>query len=129
MRKAVYSLLTTDSDLLEDIPAQRWYERGSVVDKPKLPFAVLAWGGAGARGVGRKVHRLEIWVYDIPGYTTRINRVLERAKFLLDNATHVVEGNDRLVQADFQGSSPDLPDETYRATTRNIGYNCVGSGV
>jgi hypothetical protein len=129
MRKAVYQLLTSNVALTEDIPAERWYERGSVADSPRLPFAVLAWGGASTRGVGRQVQRLEVWVYDKPGDIRLINRVLARVKALLDETTHYVVGDERLVVADFQGSSPDLPDDVYRATVRNIGYNCVGTGV
>lgn len=129
MRKAMFQLLTTDADLIADIPAARWYERGSVPDRPTLPFAALVWGGRTAVGPGRSTQRFELWVYDKPGDTTLINRVLARSKDLLEMTQHYQAAGERLVQADFQGSSPDLPDDVYRATVRNIGYRCIGTGI
>ena len=129
MRKAVYQLLTSNAALIADIPANRWYERGSVVDSPALPFATIVWGGAAYRGVGRTVKRLEIWVYDKPGDTVLMNRVIENAANLLLNTFDYVFAGERFSSATFVGTSPDLPDDVYRATTRNLALDCAGSGL
>jgi hypothetical protein len=38
MRKAMHNLLTTDPTLGSLLPADKWFQRGSVPDSPRTPF-------------------------------------------------------------------------------------------
>lgn len=130
MRKAVFNLLTTDATLLGWLPADRWYERGSVPDKPVAPFAVLAWQGVAAVGRGRTgLPRLTLWVYEPRGSYATIDNALRRATIVLEGASDYTFAGERISQADFEGSSVDLYDDIYRANARNAGYRVVGSGL
>lgn len=130
MRKAMHHLLTTDPTLLDLLPADKWFARGAVVDKPTTPFAVEAWQGVTAVGRGRVgLPRLTIWVYQSRGSYDLIDKVLARCKELLEETYDFEHDGQRIIQADFEGSSVDLFDDVYRANARNSGFRVLGSGL
>jgi len=130
MRKAVHHLLTTDPTLLGLLPADRWLERGAVKDSQHTPFAVLAWQGTTPRGRGLLgTPRLTIWVYQARGSYDLIDKVLKRCTVVLEAVEQYVWEDERIAQADFEGSSVDLYDELYKANARNAGYRVIGSGL
>lgn len=130
MRKAVYHLLTTDAPLVALLPADKWLERGAVKDSQRSPFAVLAWQGEVARGKGLLgVPRLTIWVYQHRGSYDMIDAVLKRCRVVLEGVAQYTFEDQRIAQADFEGSSVDLYDELYQANARSAGYRVIGSGL
>lgn len=130
MRKAVHHLLTTDATLVSLLPAEKWFARGAVKDSPSTPFAVLAWQGVTPNGRGRVgLPRLTIWVYEHRGSFTLIDQVLARCKEVLEEVAQYEYDGERIVQADWEGSSVDLFDDVYKANTRNSGFRVVGSGL
>jgi hypothetical protein len=129
VRKAVYHLLTTDAPLLALLPAEHWYERGSVPDSPPKLFAVLAWQGVTRVGRANSLPRLTIWVHDRRGSYDKVDKVLARCTELLEAVQQYEHDGQRIAQADFEGSSVDLYDDVYRSNTRNAGYRVVGSGL
>lgn len=130
MRKAVYNLLTTDATLATLLPAEKWFERGAVKDSPTTPFAVLAWAGVTANGRGRVgTPRLTVWVYEHRGSYALIDQVLARCTEVLEAVAQYEHDGERIVQADFEGSSVDLFDDVYRCNARNAGYRVIGSGL
>lgn len=133
MRKLTHHLLTSDPTLVSLLPAEKWFARGAVKDSPQTPFAVMAWAGVEANGKGRTgTPRLTIWVYEHRGSFDLIDKVLARSKELLEatfDYTWVDAPGERIVQADWEGSSVDLFDDLYRANTRNSGFRVIGSGL
>lgn len=129
MRKAVHHLLTTDPTLASLLPAEKWYERGAVLDTPRTPFAVLAWQGVTAVGKGRRLPRLTLWVYQSRGSYALIDQVLSRATVVLEEVQQYEYEGQRIAEANFEGSSVDLYDDMYRCNARNAGFRVVGSGL
>jgi hypothetical protein len=129
MRKAMHRLLTEDPTLASLLPADKWFQRGSVPDKPVTPFAVEAWQGEEVRGKSLVVPRFTLWVYQSRGSYHIIDEVLRRATELLTSTVQYEYDGERLGQMDFEGSSVDLFDDVYRANTRNAGYRVIGSGL
>jgi len=129
MRKAMYHLLTTDPTLAALLPAEKWYERGSVPDAPTTPFAVLAWQGDTVAGPGRKLPRLTIWFYQSRGNYNIIDELLRETTKLLSDVQQYEHEGQRIAQVDYEGSSVDLYDDVYRCNARNAGYRVIGSGL
>lgn len=129
MRKALYHLLTTDPTLVGFLPADRWFERGSVKDSQATPFAVIAWQGESRVSGMRKLPRVTIWFYQTRGSYSLIDKLVRRTCEVMDEVQQYTHAGERIAHAGYEGTSVDLYDEVYRANARNVGYHVVGSGL
>lgn len=131
MRKLVWSLLSSDAQMIADgINADSLLGEQSV-DTPQLrPFGVLRWG-ENERGVGASsVRTLTVWFHDEPADYARIDRLIKRAKVVLESAVAMREtGGGWLTQADWSGDSADLADDAYGTIVRNTSFRVIGSDI
>lgn len=121
-------MIVSDLELLDDIPEDRWFGSGSIVDTPARPFAEIRFGGV-FRGMGPvKRRRLEVWVHDEEGDYTRIDRIIAGLKRVLDGAEHVFYEDVELIYASWVSDSTDLYDDKYRTNTKSTGFDVIGTG-
>lgn len=128
MRRLIMNMLTTNDPLLNEIPADRWFGSGAVVDTPARPFAEIRFGGV-FPGLGRvKRRRLEVWIHDEEGDYERIDHIIGLVKDVLDGAEHVFYENVELISSEWKGDSTDLFDDGYRTNTKSTGFDVIGTG-
>lgn len=120
MRKTLFNYLTTDSDSLVLVPADRWRARGSIDEPIQMPFVVYAFGLTDpALGPVRSQSR-EVWVHDEPGDYTRIDEVLDAIEKNAENLLQFESDGWRIMSLEWGGRSGDLADDGFRTATRNV---------
>lgn len=117
MRQAIFRLITTDAILANLIPAENWFLRGSVPDKPPLRFGLLGYDGVQPRGVGRKVQQVAISAYEERGSYNFVDGVLDRVELIMEEVADFRWANERIAVATFNGRDADLYDDQW---TRNF---------
>lgn len=131
MRAIVRGFIIGRPEIVELIPADRWFEGGAVIDTPTKPFGVLKFGGT-FRGMGPvRVNRLEVVVHAERGSFDLIDTVLLRSKLAFADAVHLRRaGSDvEVMQVDWVSDSPDLFDAEHRSNTRSSQYDLIAKGV
>lgn len=136
LRHLMYRALVTTPAWTALIPVARLLDSDAIgrVDgiQPAFPFAVLKASTEDATPSYRTRSQLfDLWVYDKPGDYNRIHEILDVARDTLHQRTGdkvTVAGRDWwLMNASFQGASPDFKDELMRATVRYATYRAVGN--
>jgi hypothetical protein len=125
IRKTMYEALITDATLIALVPAERWLERGSVVDVPSRPYVVHACLGT-APVSGRNAWVWGVWVHDERGDFNRIDDVLTKVQARLTGLQQFVGTDGRLVQADWQSTSEDGFDDATNTNVKQSTYQIVG---
>lgn len=130
-RAAVYSLLIGDTQLSAlGITAQTVYVGNTTNVLPfDGPAVILAWGATLTRWemAGQKGKQLlTVWAHDKTKDYTRITKILDRIKEILESSFHV-EGADGMIltQADYRGESDDLEDDGLKTITRNSAWEII----
>jgi hypothetical protein len=113
-----------------DIPAERWFGSGAVLDVPPRPFAEIRFGGRvrGMAQVNRR--RLEVWIHDEEGDYDRIEKWIRYVKGVLDGAGHVGDGvGNEIISCEWLSDSTDLYDSGYRTNCMSTTFELVGKEV
>lgn len=126
MREIIYGALTTDTTLLEDIPAARWFAEGSVIDISVAPFAVLAWGPR--EGIMRAVsaRSLRVEIHDSRGSYVLIDKILKRVEEVVLAQIDVTQGDSRVTEATWITASGDLDEPEYKTNKRYAEFRIAG---
>lgn len=125
MRKIAYEALTSDAELLNLVPKERWLENSASLDIPASPFVVLAWGETfGMRGLSGRMLRIN--AHDSRGDYSTIDAVLERATNVILGIVDVTQGESRFTEATWEGASGDLDDPVYRTNLRYVDFRVAG---
>lgn len=125
-RKLVYTRLTTSTELLTEIPIERWLSASAVDGTPDTPFAVIRISGTFRTPNGTGQRRLEVWIHDQKGTYTKIDDIMALVKARLDSAPEMVDSDSRIVCWDWVNDSPDLFDEGYGTNCKMINYTLTG---
>ncbi len=129
MRALVRSLLISDTGLSAAISADRWIQRGAVLETPPRPFAVIGYAGTFKSPTPIGKYRLEVWIHDERGDYTFIDTTLKRVKFVMKNSVGIRSSTAEITQVDWISDSPDLYDDGYRTGTRSAAFDVVGKEV
>lgn len=101
-------------------------------DTPQVrPLMVLRWQDT-APGLSTVNQRnLQVWVHDVPGDYTRVDRILRRVKTLLTTMFGVNAGDvdSWITQIDWKGDSDDLSDDEAVTFCRYSNFTVTGSAV
>lgn len=126
MKTLVWSALSNDSVLAEDIPADRWYSASAVLDVPTKPFAVIVWGPR--TGILRSISAptLRVNVHDERGDYTRIDRVIARVEEVVLSLVDLTEGAEHITEAQWLGASGELGDQDYKTNLRYVDFRVAG---
>lgn len=126
-RVAFNQLLENDSGLsLLGLPVDATYQANAVETPQIRPFIVIRWEDRTRVFGTRGFDQVTVWVHDEPGDYTRIDRMLERIKAVLQSAIHVQGSDNRiLTQVDWVGDSGDLYDDGWATITKNAGFRVV----
>lgn len=126
MRGLVHSAIIGEPSLTDDVPADRWYEVGALVDNPPTPFAILNYGPRAGVMKAVSARTLRISVYDQRGSYDLIDRVIKNIEELLPAWIDVTQGDSRLTEASWIGSSGDLDAPEYQANMRYVEFRIAG---
>lgn len=129
LRTALIEALPTAKNP-QDLPAERWYGSGAVVDTPPRPFAEIRFGGRfpGVAAVRRR--RLEVWIHDDEGSYDRIEEWIQFVKGVLDGAAHLTDGSgNEVILCSWVNDSTDLYDGGYRTNCLMSAFDVVGKEV
>lgn len=129
MRATITSLL---QQATADIPAERWFQMGSVDENPPTPFGLYRLSGTFPGVTKRskvKSVSVEIWVHDEPGDYSRIEGILKQIEDTFDSVVHAsaAEG-ESIGSANFESRSPDLNDDGFKTICKMTNYTIVGRG-
>lgn len=101
-------------------------------DTPQVrPLMVLRWQDT-APGLSTVNQRnLQVWVHDVPGDYTRVDRILRRVRTLLTTMFGVNAGDvdSWITQIDWKGDSDDLSDDEAVTFCRYSNFTVTGSAV
>lgn len=133
MRKTIYQALVADSSLTAQIPTERWFQLGSVVDVPRKPFVILQWLSP-VRGdaKGSFAHQLQVRVFDDRGSYTDIDRILGGPHrsggvyAVLNGLVDFTGADGRVTQCDYLGTGGDDVDPDYKANTKYSSWQIIG---
>lgn len=126
-------LLIADAVLTAFIPAERWFQLGSVLDVPVKPFAILRWitpVAGDARGT--YAHQLRVEIYESRGSYLKTDEALGgpyRAGGVYDilyNAFGVTGTDGYIAQADFLGNSGDDVNADYKSNMKYSSWQIIG---
>lgn len=126
MRKAIYRVITTDAILANLIPAENWFLRGSVPDKPPERFGVLGYDGIQPRGKGRRVQQVAVSAYEARGSYNFVDGVLDRVELIMDEVADFVWEGERVAAATFAGRDADLYDDQWLRNFCRSNFTVVG---
>lgn len=104
-------------------------DRGLEFVPDEKPFAVLTFEGPNP-GMSRvKQMRGFLWVHDEVGDYTKIDDVLKAARDIIpETIQHFHEGV-WLIEASWEGDSPDSFDDIRRTNVKNAAFLLTGSGL
>jgi hypothetical protein len=120
MRKTLFNYLVSDEDSVAMVPADRWVARGSVDERPSLPFVVYAFGLTDPALGPVRSQTVELWVHDEPGDYTRIDDILDAIEKNAENLLQYESDGWRIMSVEWNGRSGDLGDDGFRTATRNV---------
>lgn len=128
MRKVVYKLL---QEAMPEIPVQNIFQFGSIPDNPPKPFAIYRMAGrmdgiTSKRSLGTV--RLEVWIHDVPGSYSKIERLLDDVDQKLLAVIHREEGGQSISQIGYDSRSTDLYDEGFKTICKMSSFTIVGKG-
>lgn len=133
MRATIHTLIVGTPSLTALIPAERWFQRGAVIDVPVKPFAVLQWiSPVAGNAKGTFAHQLRVAVYDERQSYKRIEQILggpHRSGGLypvLAGIADLVGVDGRVIQADYLGESGDDVDIDYKANMKYSSWQIAG---
>lgn len=132
MRKTILQVIAANPDVVAEVPADRWYQAGSVAENPVKPFGIYRLSSTGPgvtrRSPSREV-RLEMWIHDEPGSYLRIDRLLSALERTFEAVVHAsaAEG-ESISQAHFDSRSPDLNDSGFGSICKATIYTLTGKG-
>ena len=136
MRATVHQLLTSTAELTAVIPTERWFQLGSVIDVPPMPFAILKWLSPVRSNSGTDMHQLQVAIYDRHGSYKRIDDLLGGpfktgvSVYSVLSAVAGLTGPDGYVaQADYLGHSGDDVDVDYKAGTKFSSWQIAGRSL
>jgi hypothetical protein len=132
VRELVTTRLTTDPALNSDgINLESTFLRHDK-DTPQVrPLMVLRWQDTSPGLSTVNQRNLQIWVHDVPGDYTRIDRILKRVRIVLESIVGVNAGDAAswVTQIDWKGDSDDLDDDEAVTFCRNSNFTVTGSAV
>lgn len=126
MRKIIYEALTTDEQLLDLVPKDRWLESGSGLDVPASPFAVQNWGPFSGLMYSMPARDFSLYVHDNRGGYDTIDAVLSRVVDVILGIVDVQQGDSRVAEATFVTASGDLDDPDYKTNMRYVEFRIAG---
>lgn len=128
--QTVYEWLTSDPAVAAELPAERWYGRGAVVDTPETPWGLLVHLSTIRLGGGRDVYPMQVAVHDEPGSYVRIDMIQDlvvvRLKAL---AQFTGAGGVRVVQADYLGRGGEETDPDRRTIYKMTNWQLAVGGT
>jgi hypothetical protein len=133
MKRTIRDVLVSTPALTSQVPAERWYAPGAVVDTPVRPFVVLRWlAPVPGAARGRFLHQLRVDVHDVRGSYARIEAILgspDRVTGVYSVLTgllnHVgVDG--RITECNYVGHSGDQEDSTYNTNFKFSSWQVIG---
>lgn len=133
MRATLHGLLVADASLTAVIPTERWFQAGSVIDVPPLPFAILRWispVAGDARGTWS--HQFQVAIFDKRGSYNRIDQLLGGpyrsggVYAVLDGIAGATGSDGYIAQADYLGDSGDDVNIDYKANTKFSSWQIAG---
>lgn len=130
MRALVRMMLVNALPVGSDLPAERWYGSGSILDTPIRPFAEIRFGGK-FQGMGSVTRRrLEVWIHNEEGDYESIEDWIRFAQSVLDGAEHVTDGvGNEVISCSWVNNSTDLYDDGYRTNCMSATFELVGKEV
>ena len=132
VREVITTRLTSDSAMNEDKITLDSTFLTHDKDTPQVrPLMVLRYQDT-SPGMGPvKQRNLQVWVHDIPGDYTRIDRILRRVEAILTSLFGINAGdaNSWISQIDWKGDSDDLDDDEAVTFCRYSNYTITGSAV
>jgi hypothetical protein len=136
MRATIHNQLIGDPTLTALIPAERWFQAGAVLDRPRFPFAVVRWiAPVSGAALGTFLNQLRIDVHDARGDYTTIDRVLGapwRTGGVYGNLSALVDftgADGRIVQCDYLGDSGDQEDTDYNSNFKYSSWQVIGRNL
>lgn len=121
-RKWLYGILTSDADVTEIIPAERWYPSANFKEVPPTLFGVYKLGPESHEIADATLIPAEVWVYDSPGSYTRIDDALKRIR----DAVISAPADDGMFPAEWAGDSEDLSDDEMGTIFRTASFQLRG---
>ena len=132
MRKTILQVITSDPEVIAEIPATRWYQASAITETPAKPFGIYRISGSGpgiTRRSSSKEIRLELWIHDVPGSYLRIDRLLSSLEQTFNAVIHVSAGEgESISQAAYDSRSPDLEDQGFGTICKSVIFTLVGKG-
>lgn len=122
IRATIWQLLTTDPAITALVPAERWFQRGSVVDTPITPYGVLADLGTDTD----PTRQLYVAVHDERGSYVAIEGVLRLVRTRLEAAEQYGGSDGRLVSAKHLTTSEDVVDDATNTNVKSSIYRYLG---
>lgn len=136
MRATVRDLIVADAGLTAFIPTQRWFQVGSVLDSPPLPFGILRWiTPVPSDAAGHYMHQLRIELYDKRGSYKGIDAALGGLYLsggiypIFKNIMAHTGSDGYIAQADFLGNSGDDVHVEYKANFKYSSWQIIGRGL
>lgn len=128
MRKVLYQLL---KESLPEIPAENIYQFGAISESPGKPFAIYRLSGKMdliTSKSSKGSNRVEVWIHDMPGSYSRIERFLSAVEDNFLAVTHRVVSDQSISQIGYDSRSPDLYDEGFKTICKMSSFTIVGKG-
>lgn len=136
MRATIRDLIVANGPLTVLVPTERWFQAGSVVDVPPLPFAVLRWispVSGDARGTFANQLRVDVHgkrgsykpVDDILGGPHRVGGVYP----ILAGIMGHTGADGYIAQADYLGESGDDVDINFKSNFRYSSWQIIGRSL
>lgn len=119
-RASIYQMISDDPVMHGfGIGTDTVYASGAVDNPQAKPFVIIRFGVKSVEFGKVGSQNVDIWVHDIAGDYSRIDKILNRIQELMIDAVHVV-GLDgvTLTSARYISTSDDLWDDGYRTITR-----------
>lgn len=133
MRATVRNALISSPALLSQVPEERWYVPGAVIDNPPKPFVVLRWiAPVASVARGRFLKQLRVDVHDKRGSYSRIRQVLGSPDTgggvygVLSGLLQHTGVDGRITECTYLGHGGDQEDETYGTSYSFSSWQVIG---
>lgn len=124
-RGAVHELLESDVEL-QALGVEAVYGSNSIDSPEEQCFVVIRWEPSEGVFSDRGVDRCSVWAHDKERDYGRIDKILDRARAILNAAVHVAGADGyTLTQARWTGFGPDLVDGGFHTITRYADFTVV----